>query len=151
MSKFIYKQRPWHKRVYWKIQYKAGRCWWWTRGIIWDKFNIVKCKSLPPTWNDRDQLLLHAAFQCLIDFIDNEKPWGFSASHNEINEAYAVDGYICYSLTTVMVNTDKIIKDWDTIKVLYAWWNLRKDDYGSTSEDNKMLHKLIEIREYMWT
>ncbi len=129
-----------------KIRYKIDRGWWWTRGILWDRFNIVKCKSLPPTWNDRDQVLLHAAFQCLTDFIDKEKPWEFDASSKTIYAEYntEVDG-------KAMPGMDQIVKDWKTIKRLYRWWNQRKHDYDSNPADNSMLHELINIRGYMWT
>lgn len=42
-------------------------------------YNVVKCKELPATWQDRDELMLHAMFQILVDFVELEqpiKPWG---------------------------------------------------------------------------
>src|SRR4051812_47476278 len=39
---------------------------------FWRKYNVVKVRSLPPTWVDRDRLLLHAAFQILCDVVEKE-------------------------------------------------------------------------------
>ena len=137
-----------------------NRKWWYLRGIVWDRFNVVKCQTLPPTWNDRDQILLHVAFQCLVDFIDKEYPWAFDATNEEICKAYSI-----YSIDTVHLDDDdkamlgnefhsginKVIEDWALIRELYNWWNVRKHDYGERTEDDEMLHKLIDIRGYMWT
>lgn len=35
--------------------------------------NIVKIEALPRTWIDRDEVLFHAAFQVLVDFVELEQ------------------------------------------------------------------------------
>ena len=35
---------------------------------------ILKINTLNKCWCDRDDLLLHAAFQILVDFVEKEKP-----------------------------------------------------------------------------
>lgn len=62
-------------RLWNRIMYKLDRGWWYLRGIVWDQFNFVKIKTLPPTWCDRDQVMLHANMQILVDFIEGEEPF----------------------------------------------------------------------------
>ena len=38
-------------------------------------YNIVKIKNLPRTWCDRDEVMLHAMFQILVDFVELEQPF----------------------------------------------------------------------------
>ena len=124
---------------------------WWTRTInwlikdpwnklkcrVWHRYNVVVCRSLPPTWCDRDHVLLHVAFQCLVDFIDLEKPWEFTATTEQIAGAY--EGHRTH--------------DWEKIKQLYYWWQVRKNrhDEDAEGDDDAMLHRLIDVRGYFWT
>ena len=66
-------------------------------------YNIIKINSLPSTWTDRDEVLLHASFQILTDFIEKEKPF----EHFNINESQNKE-------------------DWLKLKKLYKWWKKRK-------------------------
>lgn len=126
-------------------------------------------------WYDKDTILLHAAFQLLVDFIEQEKPdkiidW----DHDELHR-----------------------KAWGEIVELYKWWTEERpnrknpldevdhppdEEYQTTAEgylifpsreqypdyyaafdkftalenewfeeDQKNLHRLIEIRPFLWT
>lgn len=108
--------------------------WYWLKCRVWHRYNVV-CQGLPATWCDRDTLLLHVAFQCLTDFIEKERPWEFEATSEKIAELY--EG--CR------------VQEWATIRELYVWWLGRRDDYEDHDEDDAMLHKLIDVREYFWT
>ena len=140
---------------------------------------ILKINSLEKGFCDRDYLLLHAAFQILVDFIEKEKPgkvfdWSYDKEHRET---------------------------WKEIQSLYRWWtkvrptrknpldekglkkppfrlkevpgtNLfqqapyDKKKYASykkavnkemfldkkwREEDTRNLHRLINIRDFLWT
>lgn len=37
--------------------------------------NVVKCDALPRRWTDRDNLMLHAMFQIVVDFVELEQPY----------------------------------------------------------------------------
>lgn len=37
--------------------------------------NVIKLRELPRSWTDRDTLLFHAAFQVLVDFVEQERPF----------------------------------------------------------------------------
>jgi hypothetical protein len=34
----------------------------------------LKINSLTDSWHDKDEIILHACFQCLVDFIEQELP-----------------------------------------------------------------------------
>ena len=39
-----------------------------------DDMKVLKIHTLEKGWCDKDYLLLHTAFQILVDFVENEKP-----------------------------------------------------------------------------
>ena len=139
----------------------------------------LKIQTLNKGWHDKDEVLLHAAFQLLVDFIENERP----------------DRIVDW-------NADKLHqRAWKEIKSLYKWWKktrpARKDPLddkklrrppmrfkkipGSENyqmvepdkkkfakyykaiktssrleqkwfeEDQRNLHRLIDIRGFLWT
>ncbi len=119
-------------------------CWWKIRGRLWDRHNVVKCRYLPSTWCDKDKVLLHAAFQCLLDFVNQEKPWQLYSNDGEIYEVYS---------DCSKERAEKEVKDWGEIKILLKWWYLRFHEKNPTYyiNDNEMLHRLINVRGYLWT
>lgn len=50
-------------------------------GLIYDircffrPYNVVKCSKLARSWTDRDNLMMHAMFQILVDFVELEQPF----------------------------------------------------------------------------
>jgi hypothetical protein len=64
----------------------------------------LRIHTLIKGWCDRDEVLLHAAFQILVDFIEGEKPdkiidWSFDSKHR---------------------------KAWRQIRMLYRWWKVKR-------------------------
>lgn len=112
--------------------------WYWLKCRLWHRYNVVHIHSLPPTWNDRDQVMLHAAFQVLVDFVQKEKGH-FS---DNVYELYRPDGE--------EVALERAA-EWETIRQLYCWWLERREDYRDRPEDNAMFHKLINVRKHLWT
>ena len=88
--------------------------------------------TLEKGWCDRDDLLLHACFQILTDFVETEMP-GHEPHPDDLDRQ----------------------KAWDELKALYDWWGNHKDVtgfYGNALEKEKeMLRRLIVVRGYMWT
>jgi len=136
-------------------------------------------RTLKAGWHDKDTVILHAVFQLLVDFVEQEQP----------------DKYIDW-------NHDSTLKQaWKEIRSLYRWWTttrpnrrdplddkkivrppLRFEKIAGTTfsrsvppdtkkyaayyrtlkrharleqkwreEDQRNLHRLIEIREFLWT
>jgi len=139
----------------------------------------LSIRTLRPGWHDKDEIMLHAAFQLLVDFVEQEHPdkridW----SHDNVHR-----------------------RAWKEIRDLYRWWTttrpsrrnpldnknfakppLRFEKIAGTKlsrlvtpdmkkyaayyrvlrqhmrleqrwrdEDQRNLHRLIEIREFLWT
>ena len=94
---------------------------------------LVKIDSLPTKakrWVDRDEVMLHACFQILVDCVEKEN----------------VDTHCNYQAHKEFV---------DEVRFLYKWWKVRKDFYGNgidyDAEDDEMLMRLMEIRTALWT
>jgi len=122
--------------------------WYKLKCRLWHRFNVVVCRSLPPTWCDRDYLLLHAAFQILEDFVAKEQ----GHFYEDVYTLYAdYDGDDVALKAEVEASARERAAEWQTIRELYHWWLGRKknvtDDYD---EDTAMLHKLIDVRGHLW-
>ncbi len=90
----------------------------------------LKITSLPNinSWVDRDEIMLHACFQILKDYIDKEK--GDVHCNYEAHKDFI-----------------------DEIRFLYNWWEKRRitDRNSSDDEDNEMLLRLMKVRCALWT
>lgn len=77
---------------------------------------FVRIATLEKGWHDTDELLLHASFQLLVDFIEKERPdqsidWSWDETHR---------------------------KTWKEIKRLYHWWKHVRPSRRSPLEDRKI-------------
>jgi hypothetical protein len=79
---------------------------YWYIHYIFNPFNVVKIKSLPRSYTDKDEVMLHANFQLLVNYIEEEKPFQYGPWEDEHKPEYAVAG-----------------KD---LQELYAWWKARE-------------------------
>lgn len=124
--------------------------------------NILKIKSLDKGWRDKDSVLLHACFQLLSDFVEQEIPkfpainWNVSA--NMMN-AQVKGIQFDHTEENNSASTRDIKKEFEE---LYAWWQEWKkkdstnnstfeEDHADYLIENEMLKKLIGLRMYMWT
>ena len=124
-----------------QLIYRLQNAWYWLKCRLWHRYNVVVCRALSPTWHDRDYLLVYAAFQILEDFVTKER----GHFYEDVYALY-LPGF-----------GDKAARardlEWQRIRLLYDWWQRRKDDpdYDNYDEDSAMLHKLIDIRANLWT
>ncbi len=85
----------------------------------------LKIHTLENGWFDKDEVLLHAAFQILIDFVEQEKP-----------------GKI------VDWNADKLHrKAWKEIKSLHRWWRKERSARKSPLDDKKIKHPPFKLEK----
>lgn len=125
------------------VRYHHARFWdaiRYVRNSVWERYNVVVCVKLPPTWCDRDHLMLHACFQILTDFVEKEEPWEFSASKEAMLEAYADCDW-----------KHERVEDWQELRELYQWWKQREETGEKYDADCLMLGRLIKHRRYLWT
>ena len=140
---------------------------------------VLKIHTLDKGWCDKDRILLHAAFQLLVDFVEREKPdrivdWNWSPEHKqawgEIRALYKwwtqtrpsrksplsekglkkppmrwkkIPGSDCRQL----VEYDKK-KYPEYGKAVKKHWHLEKK---WEEEDQRNLHRLVDIRGFLWT
>ena len=94
------------------------------------KGNILKIKTLPWNcqWCDTRGLMLYANFQMLENFMIEEAP------QND------------------WTSSPTLVKVWKEINELMKWWKTVKknESYDNLEKENKMLHRLIEVRGYLW-
>ena len=144
------------------------------------KIYTLKISSLEKGYHDKDQVLLHAAFQLLVDFVEKEEPdqtidWNAEERHkhawSEISYLYdwwKVKRPARHDPIEDLSNDEvppiefeptdnpNLVKMKDTDKVKYAKyykaleesWKLEKE-WNDEDQDN--LHRLIDIRFFMWT
>ena len=127
--------------------------------------NLLKIESLSDGWRDKDCVLLHACFQLLSDFVEQEMPkfphidWNVSADMmNSIQKGIQFSPEKPGEKTSE--NTRDIKKEFEA---LYTWWKEWKkrdsternstfeEDHADYLIENEMLKKLIDLRMYMWT
>jgi hypothetical protein len=73
-------------------------------------------RTLGPGWHDKDEAMLHAAFQLLTDFVQQEFP----------------DKHIDWSHDVVHRRA------WKEIRDLYAWWTKKRPRRRSPLDDRKI-------------
>ncbi len=85
----------------------------------------LKIHTLEKSWFDKDEVLLHAAFQILIDFVEQEKPdkivdWNADELHR---------------------------KAWKEIKSLHNWWRKERPARKSPLDDKKTKHPPLKFEK----
>ena len=85
----------------------------------------LKINTLGKAWCDKNEVLLHAAFQLLTDFIDQEKPdkivdWNANELHR---------------------------KAWKEIILLYNWWKKERPARKSPLRDKRIKHPPLKFEK----
>ena len=140
---------------------------------------ILKIHTLEKGWCDKYHVMLHAAFQLLVDFVEQEKPdqivdWNSDAEHKH---AWREIRSLCRWWTQTRparktpLDNKRLKKppmrwkkipgsdsqqfvDYDKKKfathdaALKKHWKLERKWH---EEDQRNLHRLIEIRPFLWT
>ena len=140
---------------------------------------MLKIRTLGSGWCDKDHLMLHAVFQLVVDFVEQEKPdrivdWNADPEHKhawkEIRSLYRwwtktrparrspLDDK---RLKTPPMRWKKVpgtgnreLVDYDKGK--YAAYDAALKKHGRLEktwdeEDQRNLHRLIEIRQFLWS
>ena len=139
----------------------------------------LKIETLDKGWCDRDYILLHAAFQVLVDFIEKEKPdriidWGANDEHRnawrEMRELFRWWKRVRPERKSPL--DDKRLKvppmkfkeipgseyqeliEPDKRKYVKYYQAMKKHaelEQKWDEEDQRNLHRLINVRQFMWT
>jgi|GEM_PF-256768 hypothetical protein len=144
-----------------------------------EELRILRIHTLESGWCDKDCVMLHALFQLLVDFVEHEKPdqivdWDSDPDHKhawkEIQSLYRwwtktrparkspLDEK---GLKKPPIGWKKLpgtdlrrLVDYDKKKYasyVLALKKYRRIEKEWDKEDQKNLHRLIEIRQFLWT
>jgi len=139
---------------------------------------MLKIQSLDKGWRDKDHVMLHAAFQLLVDFVEKERPdqivdWNSDPQHKhawkEIRSLYKWWTEKRPSRKSPLddKNLQKPPMRWKKIsgsdcRQLVDWDKKKYPDYEKAfkkhwrlekrweEEDQKNFHRLVDIRGYLW-
>jgi len=151
--------------------------WYWIKCRLWYKYNVLKIKTLPPTWNDRDNILVHAMFQILEDFVKKEVingniDWDYDEGHrytrakmdellNWFHNVYLkFDEFDGLELDEIKWEDRFYPKEEgsDFIEMKPSSENDRKcyaiaheRELQIRKDLNKKLKEIIDIKDYLWT
>lgn len=84
----------------------------------------LKIHTLKKGWHDKDEILLHAAFQLLVDFIEEEHPERIGWSADKVHR-----------------------QAWREIKSLYKWWKKERSARRSPLDDKKLLKPALKFKK----
>jgi hypothetical protein len=86
---------------------------------------VLKIHTLDHRWHDKNEILLHAAFQLLVDFVGQEQP----------------DRYINW-------NANELHRQaWREIKSLYHWWTKKRPGRRSPLDDKKLIMPPLKFKK----
>ena len=128
------------------------------------KVHKLSISTLGPSWHDNDEVMLHACFQLLTSFMDEGSKlidWTEDAEHRKawkemkalykwwtVTRPNRKDPYFDKFMTlhqTDIVITPKQEKQLNQLAVQSGVREIKWLD-----EDQKNLHRLIEVRPYLW-
>lgn len=154
-------------------RYKFFHCCYYIKCLIWRRYNRISIKTLPPTWLDRTEVLPHAIFQILDDFIKEEcspgcVDWNSDDEHrNTLAEwkdhlAWWKDVYLKFDAYEGFDESqkaeDRFIDDGtgcyeivfsDYEHEFYAASRLK--EVAMETELERRLCRIIALRQWMWT
>lgn len=105
------------------------------------------------TYYDKDQILFHAMFQVLVDFVEKEL-----VCHENMNISKILDIYgdeihtdlYAFEKDLILTRIQAMYK----IIGLYDWYMFEekhKDTFEYNEMENKKLKELVDVKNYMWT
>lgn len=146
---------------------------------ILKNMKYLKIKTLEKGWHDKDEILLHAVFQVLTDFVEQERPeiiidWNADERHKnawrEIKSLYKWWNEIRLARTSPLDDEDLITPPLEFKKIpgsdLSEMVEPDKEKYADYyralkkhqeleiewyEEDQRNLHRVINIRHFLWT
>lgn len=86
---------------------------------------LLKIQTLDKGWCGKDEVLLHAAFQLLVDFVEQEHPdeiinWTWNAEHRRV---------------------------WKEITGLYRWWKKERPAHKSPLDEKGLRHPPFRFKK----
>lgn len=109
--------------------------------------NVLKITTLSRHWHDRDNVLLHANFQILCDFINNELNGKIELYDIEKELEAFKDNFSQEEISKHREYFETRNKDSLELKRLYDWWNIQRPNRENTSPNCPEPLETIEKNE----
>lgn len=149
----------------------CSRLYYEARAVFFP-YNVIKIQNLSRTWTDRPEVLFHAMFQILVDYIEIEQPYIDSKYHikgrctdasaqeylmeRRYNPIYQTDEYPGPDYYECAYPAHRAICD------LYKWYKSREWDIENLNlpweQEQTMvalcdakLHELVKHRHHYWS
>jgi len=157
-----------------RLLHRINKMCWYIRGVLWDRYNVIKIKTLPPTYTDHDNRLLHASFAIFCDLIEKSNFFKYTSFDytSEIerlkNEKWDDEEERLKCLEEAYATHDKNQKLHREILYLHLWWTKRRprqlkymedapissisfeDDDRFYKKETENLMRLAKIRGCLW-
>ena len=181
------KGRHFPYNVFYKLKrvYVCGKGWvinkWsYVYASVFKKYNVVKIKTLPPTYTDTDRKLLHVSFTLLCDIIEKEKLLDSLKNNAEhyldarvqLSKGKEFQSYRVEDIDFVDQSYKEYYSAWVDLTRLYNWWKNKRPlkikeidllwEKGKAEEplgkevelyeeETNNLISLMKHRKYLWT
>lgn len=77
---------PWYRPARYKAYGLLPKIWYYLKCKLWRQYNTVTAKTLPPTWQDADERMLHINFEILRSVIEDEKIFENNGAEGDPND-----------------------------------------------------------------
>lgn len=112
---------PWYSPKRYKVRGLVWEVWYYLRCRFWTRYNRLDVKTLPPTWMDKEALLLHAAFEILRKFVEEETPFDHTMlDHDEGCAQPLLDERGCCPQCNAEITFG------GEVRALYDWWMVER-------------------------
>lgn len=133
----------WHERWYGILVHDL---WYYLKCRFWKKYNRIIVKTLPPTWNDRDELMAHVMFQILRNCRDN-LDWTENPNKDVRQQ---MDALLDWWDNTYLAVENYVRHGGDETK-LAALKNRLNNHKRLEDALQEKLVEIIKIRRYLWS
>lgn len=130
-----------------RVRYILSNLYQWVRTRTWRKFHILDVRNSEYTggYRDLDTIMLYANFKILVDFVEKEMDGVFK---EHIPSGMHEDWEITHFEHEIEIEQE--------LKALYEWWTKDRMRWNfmfheRVEVEQQMLHRMIEIRPYLWT
>jgi hypothetical protein len=89
------------------------------------RVKTLTIQTLARGWHDKDEVLLHAAFQVLVNFVETERP----------------DKVVDWNATEIHKQA------WREVKRLYEWWKKTRPARRSPLDDKKLVKPPLDLKK----
>jgi hypothetical protein len=127
------------------------------RNRFWYKWNRIHIKTLDEQWHDRDEVLVHAMFQILVDFVEQESDsTEDDEACNEIKALYDWWTKVRPARQDPLSNYAGDLSPESLILGNDPKWEAASKEHSAfedacEKEDEAMMIRLVKIRGYLWS